>query len=175
MKRVRKLGVQRFSTTSPKDFPEVVADLESVLGRCDLAEFHRAVSSSGGQAELERIVLEAAGSSGFIEFARFELGAVLRKRIGDQAPRMVRILLGNPLWMAQIARHVADAGSYVPVSVLIDERADGVHLSFDRLASLIAPYGSAEALRAAQELDAKVEGLLTSAAQGGTVPRRKTA
>ena len=58
---------------------------------------------------------------------------------------------------------------------VIDERADGVHLSFDRLASLVAPYGSAEALRAAQELDATVEDLLTSAAQSRMVQPRKSA
>ena len=58
-----------------------------------------------------------------------------------------------------------DAGSYAPVTILIDERADGVHLSYDRMASLIAPYENAEALEVARTLDDKVEGLLVEAAQ----------
>ncbi len=70
-----------------------------------------------------------------------------------------------PLTMRKMARHVHDAGSYAPVTVLIDERADGVHLSYDRMASLIAPYGHSEALVVARALDSKVEILLLSAAQ----------
>ena len=36
-----------------------------------------------------------------------------------------------------MAKHVPDAGSYAPVTVLVDERADGVHLSYDKMASLL--------------------------------------
>jgi hypothetical protein len=51
-----------------------------------------------------------------------------------------------------------------PVTILIDERPDGVHLSYDRMASFLAPYQDAAALNVARELDAKVEALLASAA-----------
>jgi hypothetical protein len=50
------------------------------------------------------------------------------------------------------------------VTVLVDERADGVHLSYDRMASILSPYQNADALKVAQELDAKVEALLASSA-----------
>jgi len=66
--------------------------------------------------------------------------------------------------MRQMAQHVPDAGSYAPVTILIDERPDGVHLSYDRMASLLAPYENAAALDVARELDAKVEAMLASAA-----------
>ncbi len=66
--------------------------------------------------------------------------------------------------MKQMVKHVPDAASYAPVTILIDERPDGVHLSYDRMASFLAPYGSPEALRIAQDLDSKVEALLTAAA-----------
>jgi len=46
----------------------------------------------------------------------------------------------------------------------VDERPDGVHLSYDRMASLLAPYGNSEALSIASDLDAKVENLLRQAA-----------
>jgi DICT domain-containing protein len=39
-----------------------------------------------------------------------------------------------------------------------------VHVSYDRMASFLASYGSSEALRVARDLDSKVEGLLTAAA-----------
>jgi hypothetical protein len=54
-------------------------------------------------------------------------------------------------------------GSYAPVTVLVDERADGVHLSYDRMASLLASYGNSDALNVARDLDAKVEDLLRQA------------
>jgi len=64
--------------------------------------------------------------------------------------------------MRRMAEHVPDAGSYAPVTILIDERLDGVHLSYDRMASFLATYKNEEALKVARELDAKVEGLLAS-------------
>ena len=66
--------------------------------------------------------------------------------------------------MKEMAKTVPDAASYAPVTILVDERADGVHLSYDSMASLLAPYGSQSALRVAVDLDAKVESLLKAAA-----------
>jgi hypothetical protein len=66
--------------------------------------------------------------------------------------------------MKEMAKRVPDAGSYAPVTILVDERPDGVHLSCDRMASLLAPYGNPEALEVARNLDTKVEELLRQAA-----------
>jgi uncharacterized protein (DUF302 family) len=66
--------------------------------------------------------------------------------------------------MSRMVQHVPDAGSYAPVTILIDEREDGVHLSYDRMASLLASYKNREALEVARALDAKVEALLTAVA-----------
>jgi hypothetical protein len=93
-----------------------------------------------------------------------DLGGVLRKRIGTEAWRSLRLVVGNPIIMSSMVEHVPDAGSYAPVTILIDERADGVHLSYDRMASFLAPYGNPIALKIAQDLDSKVEALLTAAA-----------
>jgi uncharacterized protein (DUF302 family) len=92
-----------------------------------------------------------------------DLGGVLRKRIGTNAWRSLRLVVGNPIIMSSMVEHVPDAGSYAPVTILIDERADGVHLSYDRMASFLATYGNPEALKIAQNLDSKVEALLTAA------------
>jgi hypothetical protein len=66
--------------------------------------------------------------------------------------------------MQEMAKRVPDAGSYAPVTVLVDERPDGVHISYDRMASLLAPYRNSEALAVARDLDEKVEGFLYEAA-----------
>lgn len=93
-----------------------------------------------------------------------DLGEVLRKRNGAAARQSLRFIVGNPVIMSQMVQRVPDAGSYAPVTILIDERQDGVHLSYDRMASFLAPYGNPEALKVAQDLDSKVEALLTAAA-----------
>ena len=97
-------------------------------------------------------------------FMELDQGAVLRKETGKDTPRIVRLLVGNPLIMKEMAKHVPDAGSYAPVTVLIDERDDGVHLSYDRMASFLAPYGNADASAVARDLDVKVENLLRESA-----------
>jgi hypothetical protein len=66
--------------------------------------------------------------------------------------------------MTEMAKHVPDAGSYAPVTVLVDERQDGVHLSYDRMLSLLAPYGTPMGFRLRRNLDKKVEDLLKQAA-----------
>jgi hypothetical protein len=44
---------------------------------------------------------------------------------------MIRFVIGNPLIMKEMAKHVPDAGSYASVTVLVDERSDGVRTSKD--------------------------------------------
>ena len=67
--------------------------------------------------------------------------------------------------MKEMVKHVPDAASYAPVTVLIDERAAGVHLSYDLMASFLTPYDNAQASAVARQLDEKVLALLTAAAQ----------
>jgi hypothetical protein len=88
---------------------------------------------------------------------------VIRKGTEHRTSKMVRMVIGNPLIMKEMAKRVPDAGSYAPVTVLVDERVDGVHISYDRMASLLAPYGDENALSVARDLDAKVEDVLRQA------------
>lgn len=126
--------------------------------------FRKSATAAKTFSELEEIVHKAVGPSNLMEFVRFDLGEILRKQSGLDSPRCLRLVVGNPLIMKSMVEHVPDAGSYAPVTILIDERADGVHLSYDRMASLLAPYDNADALKVAQDLDSKVEALLTAAA-----------
>ena len=66
--------------------------------------------------------------------------------------------------MKEMAKHVPDAGAYAPVTILVDERPDGVHLSYDTMASLLAPYANSDALAVARDLDSKIENLLRESA-----------
>ena len=112
---------------------------------------------------MESVVQSVLGSSGFMEFARFDHGGVVHKGKSGDHPKVFRLVVGNPLIMREMVKHVSDAG-YAPVTILIDERPDSVHTSYDTMASLLAPYENAAALRVAKDLDTKVEALLASAA-----------
>lgn len=161
---IRKIEIERFSVTSSKPFESILQKLEVQIGHPDMSSFAKAVAAAESYGELEKIVQKAIGTSGLMEFTRFNLGEIIRKQRGLDSPRILRLVVGNPLIMKQMAVHVHDVGSYAPVNILIDERPDGVHLSYDRMASLLAPYGSPEALAVARDLDSKIENLLRESA-----------
>ena len=161
---ISEVPVQRFSLVSSRPFAEVVAKIEAAVGHPDMREFGRKVAAAANWQELEDVVQSMIGPSGFMEFARFNLGQILEKERGAAAPKILRFVVGNPLVMKKMAEHVPDTASYAPVTILIDERADGVHLTYDLMASYLAPYGNRAALDVAHVLDAKVEALLGAAA-----------
>jgi hypothetical protein len=161
---VQQIPVQRISVVSSNPFESVLSKLQAVLGHPDMAAFAKDVAATKDYAELERVIGKMVGTSGLMEFTRFNMGEILSKEQGAGSPRIVRLVVGNPLIMKQMAQHVHDAASYAPATILIDERPDGVHISYDRMASYLAPYGSAQALKVAKDLDTKIEALLAAVA-----------
>ena len=157
---IRKVEFERFSLTSSKPFEVIVAALKAAVGQPDMVEFGKATRSAGSFAELERAVQRGLGRTGLMLFTEFDLGAILRRETGLDTPKIGRLVIGNPLIMKEMVKHVPDAGSYAPVTILVDERPDGVHVSYDKMSSLLAPYGNPEALAVARDLDAKIEALL---------------
>src|SRR6266481_6460239 len=161
---ISKIEVERFTLSSYKPFDQVVAALNSAVGHPDISEFWKSTHRAQCVAELQSTIEKVLGRTGLMLFAEFDHGAIVRKGTGRDTPRMIRFVIGNPLIMKEMAKRVPDAGSYAPVTILIDERSDGVHISYDRMTSLLAPYGNAEALKVAHDLDSKVEALLNSVA-----------
>lgn len=130
----------------------------------------RRVGFVGARGGHDRRRLGESGSrrhrtSGLMEFARFDAGAILRKERSGRGPQILRLVVGNPLIMKDMAKAVPDAAAYAPVTILIDERGDGMHLSYDLMTSLLSPYGSQAALLVARDLDTKIEGLLEAPAR----------
>ena len=160
-----EVPLRRFSVVSSRPFDETVRSLTATIGKPDIKAFHEALAAATTAADLERVVHGAIGSSDLMEFVRFDAGEVLRKERGGRGPKMLRLVVGNPLIMKEMAKTVPDAASYAPITILVDERADGVHVSYDSMASLLAPYGSESALVVARDLDAKIEDLLETAAR----------
>jgi uncharacterized protein (DUF302 family) len=156
--------MERFTVISARPFDEIVAAIKASIGNPNMAEFVKSTQEAKSATDLEVAIQPVLGRTGLMLFVEFDQGMILRKGTDRHGSRIIRLVVGNPLIMKEMAKHVPDAGSYAPVTVLVDERADGVHLSYDRMASLLAPYGNNEALKVARDLDAKVEDLLRQAA-----------
>jgi uncharacterized protein (DUF302 family) len=134
-----------------------VASVEEAIGRPNMSEFAANMNAATSHEQMEKVVHDSISEIGLMEFMRLDHGAVLAKAGVDGNPRSVRLIMGNPLIMQSMARLVPDAGSYAPVTVLIDQRPDGVHLSYDEMASFLTVYGNTEALKIARDLDAKIK------------------
>jgi len=160
----KRINVERVSVTSRKSLQDVLSKFDAAVGHPDIEEFWKCVAAAETRPEMESFIQSALGPSGFMEFARFDHGGVVHKGKPGGAAGVFRLVIGNPLIMREMVKHVPDAGSYAPVTILIDERPDGVHLTYDRMASFLAPYENAEAMKVARDLDAKVESLLSAAA-----------
>ena len=161
---IRKFEIERFSVRSSRPFETVVAALKARVGRLDLVELEKMSKPATSFSELEKLIVRDLGTTGLMLFMELDQGAVLRKESGLDKPKIVRFLIGNPLIMKEMVKNLPDAGSYAPVTVLIDDRDDGVHLSYDKMVSLLAPYGDAKASAVARDLDIKVENLLCESA-----------
>jgi uncharacterized protein (DUF302 family) len=169
--QTRQVNMQRWSITSQRPFDVVVATVKEEIGKPNMIEFVAKMTAATSYEEMQKVVHDSVSEIGLMEFMRLDHGAVLRKAGCDGNRKSVRLIVGDPLIMQSMTRLVPDAGSYAPVTVLIDQRPDGVHLSYDEMASVLAPYGSAEALKIARDLDARSNGSLRAQVDG-EYPRR---
>jgi hypothetical protein len=129
----------------------------------DLVAFADASRSPKTFAELEEVINRDMGKTHLMLFLEFDHGAVLCNETGSNKPKMVRLAIGNPLVMKEMANRVSDGGSYAPVTVF-DEREAGVPLSYDKMVSFLSPYANQDALRIEHDLDHKIVKFLNDAA-----------
>jgi uncharacterized protein (DUF302 family) len=161
---IRKIEVERLTIISSRAFEDVVAAVEMAIGQPDMSEFGKASREAISHAEFESLVKRSVSQLNLMLFMKLDIGAVLRRESGLARPKAQRFIIGNPLIMKEMVKEVSEAASYAPITLLVDERSDGVHLGYDRMESLLVPYGSANALAVARSLDEKVERLMRDAA-----------
>jgi hypothetical protein len=106
---IRRVQIERATVISEHPFDAVLAKLAAAVGHPNMAAFGRDVAAARTAADLERIVGAATGPAGLMEMAHFDIGQVLRKELGDGAPKSVRLIIGNPLIMKEMVKHVPDA------------------------------------------------------------------
>jgi len=125
------------------------------------------LETSGTYQQFSSLVDQAQGRAGLMRFWQLDLDNALTldpEALDWTGRRLVRLIAGNPVTMGQMTRHVADAGSYAPVTILIEETPDGgTRVAYDSVVSALAPYDNAAASTVAERLDAEVLGLLREA------------
>ena len=165
--QVLQVEVRRHVLSSEQPFANVLDGIFRGISQPDIGMLFSKLAASTSYQEASSLVQQAQGSVGLMLFMQLDLDSVLT--LDPQAQdwagrRLVRLIAGNPITMGQMARHVADAGSYAPVTILVQEMPDGgTKVAYDTVASAIAPYRDAAASQVAQLLDTEVLGLLRQA------------
>ncbi len=98
--------IERLTMTSSKPFETVVAKLEAAIGQPDMAAFVKAARSATTYAELESLVLRSVSEAGLMLFMKLDAGSGVRKESGLASLKAQRFLIGNPLIMKDMAKHV---------------------------------------------------------------------
>jgi hypothetical protein len=159
--------VRRHVFDSERPFPDVLDAIFGGISQPDIEALFGELARSTSYEQFSSLVRQAQGSAGLIRFMELDLDRALtldpqaRDRAGR---RLVRLIAGNPVTMGEMTRHVADAGSYAPVTILVEEKpGGGTRVAYDTVASAIAPYRDAAASQVARRLDAEVLELLHQA------------
>src|ERR1700747_1368140 len=108
----------------------------------DIEALFSKLAASTSYEQFSSLVRQAQGSAGLMRFLQLDLDNALtldpqaRHRAGR---RLVRLIAGNPVTMGQMTRPLPDAGSYAPVTILIEELpGGGTRVAYDTVASEIA-------------------------------------
>ncbi len=155
--------VRRHVIDSDRPFSSVLDGIFGGLTRPDIAQLFSELGASTSYEQFSSLVRQAQGSAGLMLFLQLDLDAALAHdpRAGAQAGRrLVRLIAGNPVTMGQMTRHVPDAGSYAPVTILVQETPGGTRVAYDSAASAVAPYRDTAASQVARRLDSEVLELL---------------
>jgi uncharacterized protein (DUF302 family) len=137
---VTQVPAERLSLISDKSFELVLSAIRGGVGHPDMKTLWEGIWSAGSFQEVESLVKATLGATGLMQFGEFDSGGFIRKDRGPATPQAMRLLIGNPLIMKQMTELVPDAAAYAPVTILVDERAGRVHVSYDRMASFLSVY-----------------------------------
>ena len=161
---VLDVQVRRHVFTSERPFVEIMDGIYGGISQPDIGNLFRELAASTSYEQFSSLVRQAQGSAGLMRFLELRLDAALA--LDPQAQRiagrsLVRLIAGNPVTMGEMTRHVPDAGSYAPVTILIEELpGGGTRLAYDSVVSELAIYDDPAATQVAGNLDTEVLGLL---------------
>jgi uncharacterized protein (DUF302 family) len=155
--------VEHISVWTEKPFAVVVRGVEAATGVFDSAQIQTQVAEGASPTVIRDAINAMAGGSGFMRFAMWDHGFLLRQ-MGQQS-EAVRFVIGHPLIATRMTRRNIGAGLYAPLSLLVvgGERG-GTRLEYDRPSTLLKPFDDADIASVGLELDEKLSALVQSVA-----------
>jgi uncharacterized protein YidB (DUF937 family) len=165
---VLEVSLRRHVVETDRPFATVLDGIFGGISRPDIDALFRELDAAASYEQFSSLVEKAQGSAGLMRFMQLDLdnALTLDPQAQDRSGRrLTRLIAGNPVTMGTMTRHVADAGSYAPVTILIDEMpGGGTRIAYDSVASAIAPYHNTAASQVAEALDREVLSLLRQVA-----------
>jgi hypothetical protein len=161
--QVLDIPVRRHVLTSERPFQAVLDGIYDGISQPDIGALFATLAACSSYEEFTALVRHAQGNAGLMRFWHLDDDHVLAldPQAHQAGRRLVRLIAGNPVTMGQMTRHLPAAGSYAPVTILIQELpGGGTQAAYDTVTSAIAPYGDAAASQVAERLDTEVLTLL---------------
>jgi uncharacterized protein (DUF302 family) len=180
---IQPFEAKRVRFNSTRSFDEVLLNLRKLVGTATLQEVNKqeagggtrehvetlgeeyiaAMQGLGGitREHFEKVVQSRVGESGFMLFHAIDHGEWLP--VFGMQRKVVRWILGNPLIAITMMRHDITAGLFAPVELLLveNESGDGSTVMYDLPSSLMTIERNPALLEAAQELDRKLQTLVS--------------
>ncbi len=154
----------RVVVRTPRSFDSLLQRLRHVMGKASIDDINALAREQPSEDAFARLVEERyVGTSGFMFFTEINHGAWLPRYGITQ--RVVRWIIGNPLYAITMIRHDITAGLFAPVELLITEDVNGGGsiVTYVRPSSLMVVEDNPQLLKAAVALDAKLAALVDGA------------
>ena len=158
---IQPFEAKRVRFESTRSFDEVLLNLRKLVGTATSQKVNKLESAGGTREQFEKAIQSQVGESGFMLFLEIDHGEWL-PLFGIQR-KVVRWILGNPLLAITMIRHDITAGLFAPVELLLfdNESGDGSTVIYDLPSSLMAIERNPALRDAAQELDRKLQTLVS--------------
>jgi uncharacterized protein (DUF302 family) len=150
----------RLQIESPRPFEEVLRRLREQSGKSTVPQINEVAAKSASAAEFEtEVTRRFVGSSGFMIFAEIEHTTWIEKYGINR--KVLRVILGNPLYAITMLREDISAGLFAPVEILLVDNGTGSTLYYVRPSTLMVVTPNPRLTEAAGELDRKLDLLLS--------------
>src|SRR5258705_4371978 len=98
----KQLNVERVCYVSRKPFREVLEGLDAGIGHPNMEELWRNIFQANTVAEVDELMRSTVGSSGLVEFLRFNHGDIVDKGNTGGTPGIICFVVWNPSIMRRI-------------------------------------------------------------------------
>lgn len=152
------------SVISEKSFDQVTAAVEAQMGEADNALLRqlKRLDINKSFDQVQAAVEAMVGESGFTMLADYQLGGLFTSQQKGQCKRSKLYVIGNPLIASQMFQHHPGVGLYVPLRLYVYQDIDNrTQITYEKPSSLLGRFQNDRVLEVAQQLDQKLEKLVT--------------